>query len=316
MPPAAVRPAWPCFAGIAVGAGGHGQQASGVRMRTTTVQIDAMKLAATLAGDDRLPPLLLLHGWPHCRHLYDPVIDALGGHAFAMAIDLPEVGESRGPPPSSDKATLADVAIAAAERLGGSRPVVAGIDVGGMIAYAAARYHGDRIAGAMVMNTAVPGLDPWDEVVANPAIWHFAFHRVPSLPEALVAGRQRAYFDYFIDALSRDRQAVGNDMRQRFAEAYQRPEALRAGFEWYRAMPEDAKRNRECVPFDTALAYVRGDADPANLQEYLAGLRAGGAVNPAGSLIPRSGELLPLENPSAFVATVLAFMRRANGSGH
>ncbi|MCL6712511.1 hypothetical protein M8R20_36610 [Pseudomonas sp. R2.Fl] len=91
-------------------------------MRTTTVQVDAMTLAATLAGDDRLPPLLLLHGWPHCRHLYDPVIDALGGHAFAMALDLPEIGESLGPPPSSGKAALADVAITAAERLGDRAP--------------------------------------------------------------------------------------------------------------------------------------------------------------------------------------------------
>lgn len=284
-------------------------------MQTITLPLDTMTLGATLAGHPGRPPLLLLHGWPHCRQLYDPVMDALGDQAFVIALDLPEIGESRGPPPSCDKATLAETAITAAERLGARRPVVAGIDVGGMIAFAAARFHGERIAGAMVMNTAVPGLDPWDKVIANPAIWHFAFHQLPGLPEALVQGRQRAYFDYFIDALSLRKQAIDDRMRQRFAQAYQRPEALRAGFEWYRCMPDDAKRNRECVPFDTPLAYVRGDADPSDLREYLAGLRAGGAVHPTGSLIPGSGEFLPLENPSAFVDTVLAFVQRVHAAG-
>ena len=42
-----------------------------------------------------------------------------------------------------------------------------------------------------------PGVEPWTKVQANPYIWHFAFHSIPVLPETLVAGRERPYFDYF-----------------------------------------------------------------------------------------------------------------------
>lgn len=284
-------------------------------MRDLAIRIDAMTVGATVAGSEHLPSLLLLHGWPHCRRLYRPVMEALGEQARVIAIDLPDIGDSRGAPPGFDKRTLADIAIAAAERLDAPRPVVAGLDVGGMIAFSAARDHGQRIAGAMVMNTVVPGLPPWEQVIANPAIWHFAFHQLPKLPEALVSDRQRIYFDFFIDALSDNAKAIGDDMRQRFADAYRRPEALRAGFEWYRAMPEDAVRNRERVAIDIPVAYVRGDADHADLQAYLDGLRAGGVLNLVGHTIPESGELLPLENPSAFVDSVRGFMQRVRASG-
>ncbi len=284
-------------------------------MRSTTLKLDAMTLAASVAGGEHQPALLLLHGWPHCRHLYDNVMDALGEQVFAIAIDLPEIGESRGAPPAFSKTALAGIAISAAERLGCRRPVVAGIDVGGMIAFAAARDHGARIAGAMVMNTVVPGLDPWKRVISNPSIWHFAFHQVPDLPETLVDGRQRAYFDFFLDALSSRKQAIDDELRQRFADAYRRPEALRAGFAWYRTIPDDARRNREPVAIHAPLAYVRGDADHADLQDYLDGLRAGGALHLSGHTIPESGELLPLENPSAFVDRVFEFMRRVHAPG-
>ena len=125
---------------------------------------------------------------------------------------------------------MADIVISAAEAYGAKSIVVAGFDVGGMIAFAAARYHGGRIVGAVPMNTVIPGLHPWTKVVANPDIWHFAFHAVSALPELLVTGHQRAYFDFFFDLLAGRPDALTNEMRETFTEAYSRPEALKAGF--------------------------------------------------------------------------------------
>lgn len=55
------------------------------------------------------------------------------------------------------------------------------------------------------MNTVIPGVAPWSRLVAEPRIWHFAFHSIPQLPELLVSGRERAYFDYFYDLLAGDK---------------------------------------------------------------------------------------------------------------
>ncbi|RUX67027.1 alpha/beta hydrolase, partial [Mesorhizobium sp. M7A.F.Ca.US.014.04.1.1] len=183
-------------------------------MLVQTLEAGDMQLAVSTAGDPRRPALILLHGWPHSRKIYDGVLDELGTRYFTLAFDLPEIGESRGTPPSAEKKVLADIVISAAEALGAKSIVVAGFDVGGMIAFAAARHHGGRIVGAVPMNTVIPGLHPWTKVVANPGIWHFAFHAVPELPELLVTGHQRAYFDFFFDLLAGRPEALTNEMRE------------------------------------------------------------------------------------------------------
>jgi hypothetical protein len=33
------------------------------------------------------------------------------------------------------------------------------------------------------MDVIIPGVDPWDEVLRNPYIWHFALHSIPHLPK-------------------------------------------------------------------------------------------------------------------------------------
>jgi pimeloyl-ACP methyl ester carboxylesterase len=176
-----------------------------------------------------------------------------------------------------------------------------------MVAFAAARWHAHRLAGAAVMNTVIPGLEPWSRIIADPRIWHFAFHNVPQLPEAIVAGRERRYFDFFFDILAGDKAALGEELRNELTQAYVRPEALHAGFEWYRAMAADAKRNAAGGQIDLPLLYLRGDADGRRIEDYLDGLRAAGARNLTGQTIEGSGEYLPVEAPERLVAALRTF---------
>jgi pimeloyl-ACP methyl ester carboxylesterase len=278
-------------------------------MRTTTVEHEGLTLGLLAAGDSARPAVVLLHGWPHCKELYAPVVDTLATEFFVLALDLPEIGDSRGAPPSAEKTVLADIVIGAAERAGARSPVIAGLDVGGMIAYAAARDHGERIAGAVVMNTVIPGIDPWDKILADPRIWHFAFHALPELPELLVTGHQRAYFDFFTDFLAGKKEAVTESHRAAFAQAYKRPEALKAGFDWYRALQADAKHNSRHKAIETPMLYLRGDADGRSPDDYLPALKAAGAKRLTGEVLGGSGEFAPLEVPKAFTRALAAFAK-------
>jgi pimeloyl-ACP methyl ester carboxylesterase len=278
-------------------------------MHTEVVEVEGLSLGLLSAGDPSKPSLVLLHGWPQSKEVYDGVIDDLANDHFVLAFDLPEVGDSRGAPPSAQKKDLAQIVIEAAQRRGAALPVMAGFDVGGMIAYAAARDHAPRISGAIVMNTVIPGIDPWSKVVADPRIWHFAFHATPQLPELLVAGRQRAYFDFFVDFLAGRKEAITERHRTAFANAYQRSEALRAGFDWYRAMPSDAERNSESKEIQTPMLYLRGDADGGSPDDYVRALKEKGARHLSGAVLHGSGEFAPLEAPGAFVREVLSFAK-------
>lgn len=278
-------------------------------MRSLTIATHGLKLGVLTAGNAARPGLLLLHGWPQSSQAYDLVIDELGQDHFVLAVDLPAIGLSQGLPPSAEKTALANIVLAGAERAGARSLVVAGFDVGGMISFAAARDHGDRIRGAIVMNTVIPGIQPWEAVLADPRIWHFAFHSIPHLPETLVAGHQREYFDYFHDALAGNRSALTAGHRAAFAQAYERPESLKAGFDWYRAMPSDAKRNAQHKSIETPMQYLRGDADGRSPGVYVAGLREAGARHVTGAVIRGSGECVPLEAPRDFIDAVRSFCR-------
>ena len=283
-------------------------------MQSQIIEHGPLQLAALRSGDPHNPCLLLLHGWPHSKEVYDQVVDELAVEHFVLAFDLPAVGASRGTPRSAEKMELANIVLGAAERVGARAIVIAGFDVGGMIAYAAARDHGQRIAGALVMNTVLPGLEPWSKVVSDPRIWHFAFHSVPKLPELLVSGRQRAYFDFFSEFPVSRKEAVSERHRDLFAKAYERPESLKAGFDWYRSLEADAARNRQTTEIETPVLYARGDADGRSPDDYVRGLAQAGVKRVTSRVLPGSGELSPLEVPQQLTQVLRDFARECRGS--
>jgi len=278
--------------------------------RETSISVGPLTLSANIAGSTDRPALCLLHGWPQTSAIYDGVIDELASDFHVLAFDLPAIGGSRGMPSAADKSTLADVMLAGCEAAGARSPVIAGVDIGGMIAFAAARDHGARIKAAIVMNTVIPGIEPWSKVVTDPRVWHFGFHSVPKLPELLVQGHQREYFDFFTDVLAGDPKRISASLRDEFARGYTRPESLQAGFDWYRALETDAKRNAARRAIQTPLLYLRGDADPRSIDDYVAGFEAAGVQHLQSAVVADSGELLMLEAPEQFTKLVREFALR------
>ncbi len=184
-----------------------------------------------------------------------------------------------------------------------------GHDAGGMIVYAYLHAYPETLDRAVIMNVVIPGLDPWQEVVRNPYIWHFAFHSIPELPEQLVADRQAAYFDYFYDQLAGPA-GVSQAARAIAVQAYARPAALHTGFEWYRAFPQDeqdtlaTKDDAVQVP----VLYLRGAGEQRDIERYISGLRSGGLRNLQGRVIANSGHFTPHEQPEALLEALRAFM--------
>ncbi|HEV7689215.1 MAG TPA: alpha/beta hydrolase [Hyphomonadaceae bacterium] len=279
-------------------------------MRTLEIPVTGVDaditLSARTAGDKSKPGLILLHGWPHSSRVYDDVIPDLAEDNFVLAFDLPGIGDSHGVPASGEKTLLADIILTAAESAGAKDIIMAGFDCGGMISFSAARDHGQRIRGALVMNTVIPGLDPWEKVLADPRIFHFALHNVPQLPELLVTGHEREYFDFFHNILSGNPAKITDGMRDEFARAYSRPEALKAGFDWYRAFAADAKHNARHKKITTPIRYMRGDADIAGnkLEQYEAGFRKVGVENLKTGILRNSGEYVSVEAPQELIKAI------------
>ncbi|GGG08770.1 hypothetical protein GCM10007304_23560 [Rhodococcoides trifolii] len=179
--------------------------------------------------------------------------------------------------------------------LGLTDVTLVGHDMGGMVAYSYLREHDLR--QAVIMDVVIPGVPPWEQVLANPYIWHFAFHSIPGLPETLVAGRQFEYFGFFFENLATV--PIEHAARLDYARAYDDPRALSAGFDFYRAFAADAVANAGPREVSAPLLYLRGDAEHGDIDAYAQGFQDNGIENVSTAIIGGSGHFAPDEAPRA-----------------
>jgi pimeloyl-ACP methyl ester carboxylesterase len=251
-------------------------------------------------GDPTRPSILFLHGWPESWQAWERVMQLGSEQAHVVAIDLPGVGQSTGATTDGSKRELAGTVHQLISTMKLADVTLVGHDIGGMVAYSYLRAYSD-IKRAVIMDVVIPGVKPWEAVLRNPYLWHFAFHAVPNLPESLIQGHQRIYFDFFYDALSADPTKIAPEVREAYASAYSTLSALTAGFRWYRTFPDDAKANQETAAqanVATPLLYVRGERETGAIDDYVNGLRDAGVVNVQPTLIPGAGHFTQEEAPA------------------
>jgi pimeloyl-ACP methyl ester carboxylesterase len=276
------------------------------------LSIHVAELREAQQVDTERPGILFLHGWPENWGAFQALLPRLSREFRVAAIDLPGIGESCSIPPSGDKRTLARYVRAVLRELGWKNANLVGHDIGGQIVYAFLQAYPGELNTAVILNAALPGVDPWSDVERDPHLWHFAFHAVPELPERLVSGHQAEYFAFFYDTLAAQPGTIPEFARQRYAEAYCRPEALRTGFEWYRAFAQDQRDNRVLrqPQVHTPVLYLRGGAEHGiELERYLSGLRERGLTQLSGDLIPGSGHFTPDEQPELLARRIESFVR-------
>lgn len=265
--------------------------------RHRQVEVEGSSIHVVEAGDPDTAPTLLLHGWPESWRSWQPVMELARPMGWVIAIDLPGVGGSTGDATDGTKCALARMVHEVAVAMGLGSFTLVGHDMGGMVAYAYLRSY-DDLRGCVIMDVVIPGLEPWEEVLRNPYLWHFAFHGVPDLPERLVQGHQGEYFDFFYDALAADPRSITAEARDAYVQAYTSEEALRAGFNWYRAFGRDATDNRDSGgPAATPVLYLRGEHESGEIGHYVAGLRRSGLTDVRHGVVMGSGHFAPEEAP-------------------
>ncbi len=215
--------------------------------------------------------------------------------------------------PSNDKKSLAKCVSGVIKRMELQTVTLVGHDIGGQIVYAYLHEYPGELRQAVIMNVAVPGIDPWSELKRNPNIWHFAFHAVPDLPERLVQGKEAIYFAFFYDAISARPGAISERARKTYVQAHSRPAALHTGFEWYRAFPQDEKDNiaSRSRAIQCPVLYLRGEHETGKLEDYVKGLQESGLRNLRGRIIPSSGHFAPDEQPKQVTHVLREFISQS-----
>ena len=73
--------------------------------------------------------------------------------------------------------------------------------------------------------------------------WHHQFHKIIDLPEELTLDREKIYLNYFYNNWSGKNFVMDRDAQKKYLDAYANKNAMKSGFEYYRALPQDIKDN-------------------------------------------------------------------------
>jgi pimeloyl-ACP methyl ester carboxylesterase len=189
------------------------------------------------------PAILLIHGWPMTWWEWNTVMPNLAQTHTVIALDLPGLGNSTVPTDTPadggyttpDAATRLHEAVAA---LGYGNVSIMAHDLGVGIAYAYARLYPQSVNRVMVMESELNGFG-----LENifPFSFHFGLNMSPSpIPEGIINNRLAVvtYLNFLFD-FSDTQAAITTQDRHVWYDAYSCAANREAGWNYYRAMPQD-----------------------------------------------------------------------------
>ncbi|WP_454669665.1 alpha/beta fold hydrolase [Achromobacter kerstersii] len=271
------------------------------------VQVDGKRIHCAVMGDG--PPVLLVPGWPQTWFTWRHIMKSLAQAGYtAIAVDPPGTGDSDRPAHGYDTGAVARVLHCLMGQLGHPVYQLIGHDIGMWVAYAMASDYPDAIRRLVLTEAVIPGLAPAPPIFVPPEdnifLWHFLFNQLHDLPEALITGRERAYLSFMFDKWSHRRDRVAADV---YIDAYSSPGALRAGFAYYRAIPETIRQNLERSKTPLCMPTLAIGAEHATRDAPLVTMRDN-ASDLTGVIIPDCGHFVTEECHEAFSEHVLAFL--------
>ena len=258
------------------------------------------------------PALLLIHGWPQSWFMWRGIIPALAQHYRVVAVDMRGLGDSSRPYAGYDTTTVSnDIWRLMTEVLGEQRFLVGAHDWGGPVAFALAAQHREAVLAMAILDVPVPGDGT---PLAGMARWHYGFHGELDLPEALVAGREALYLNWAFDKAGASPASISQDARQEYIRTYSQPGAMRAGFNYYRALPQDVEDHQRFLAQGRLempiLVYGGGDAKSGRANAALESWQRVGS-DVSGGVADGCGHWIAEERPQWVAERFLEFFARA-----
>jgi pimeloyl-ACP methyl ester carboxylesterase len=276
----------------------------------TSGYVDTGDLRQHVVTGGQGPPLLLVHGWPQTWYAWRLIMPALARDFTVIAPDQRGCGLSGKPEDGYDTGTLAGDLAALMDALGHERFAVAGHDTGMWIGYALAAEHPGRVARLAVAETPLPGVTPSPPLFApahlNNALWHFAFNRLASVNDQLVAGREEIYFGWQF-ATKAARPLPEYAVRHYIGTLAASPEALHASFAIYRALDTTIAQNQQRTTRRLSMP-VLGIGGEHSLGEQVADTMKLAADDVQALVIPGCAHWILEEAPEQTLTALTAFL--------
>jgi pimeloyl-ACP methyl ester carboxylesterase len=274
---------------------------------TQMVPTNGTSLYVRVGG--RGPAVVLLHGFGFTGDMWAPLAIVLAKDHTVIVPDLRGMGMSDHPDTGYTKKNQGLDIAGVMDALKVQKADLVTHDIGNMVGYALAAQYPARVTCWVAIDAPLPGIGDWDNIVRNPALWHFDF-RGPD-EERLVQGRERIYLDRFWNELSADPKRIDEHTRQHVAALYARPHAMHDAFEQFGTLRQDAADNKAMLDKGGKIAMpVLGIGAEKFFGKNMADHMQFVASNVTGGIVPDSGHWIMEENPRATIDLVTRFLAR------
>lgn len=240
--------------------------------------------------------VVLLHGFPLERSMWDEVTDGLAEDSHVVPIDLPGFGRSPLPADGTSLDDVADGVVSVLDALSVDTAVVVGLSMGGYVALAVAERHPQRLAGLALVNTKASADDDTAkakrldlaEAVQGPA----GLRALRGMADTLVGAYSRAH-----------RPDVLTAVEAMIARA--EPAAVAWGA---RAMAERPDRHHVLEALDVPALVLTGEEDA--LMPLSAAQQMAESLGVEPVVLPQCGHLSAMESPEEVTEALRDLLRR------
>jgi pimeloyl-ACP methyl ester carboxylesterase len=286
---------------------GNSFQINNMTFSHNTASVNGIQMHYVIGGHG--DPVVLLHGWPETWYAWHKVMPELARNYTVIAPDLRGLGDSSKPLTGYDGKTLAEDIHQLVTKLGFKTIFLVGHDIGSWVAYPYAAAHPSEVKGLAILEVPPPGPS---FPSGTPAPWWVIFHQTPDIPEALVQGKEIEYLSWHYQNLAFNPAAITQAAINEYVSHYSAPGGMRAGFEYYRAFPQDAIQNQNYSKTKLTMPVLAlgGGYLPlfgGNItMPIVYGMKLL-AQNVQGIIVPNSGHYIAEEQPDVVVKLLHTF---------
>lgn len=283
-------------------------------------RVNGIRMHYVTAGQGE--PLLLVHGTPKTHFYWYKLIPLLTEHFTVIAPDLrgfgdtdkPEVGEGY------DSRTNANDLAGLMTLLGYDRFHVHGEDRGAEFSYVLCATYPERIITVCIGEQVLSGLGleeasffTAENVTAKYEErgawqWHIPFFWIEHLPEFLIQGKEREFWEWWMRGEMWNPNALGEEAVEEWVRRLREPGGLRGTLETYRAGLKNAGINRELMKNKISMPILTigapefsNEAVEENMQRVSTGVER-------AEIFQECGHSLALEAPDRLAALLIEFM--------
>jgi pimeloyl-ACP methyl ester carboxylesterase len=265
-----------------------------------TASVNGIQMHYVIGGQG--DPVVLLHGWPQTWYEWRHVMPALAKNYTVIAPDLRGLGDSSKPVTGYDGNTTAEDIYQLISQLGFKDTFLVGHDFGVQVAYSYAAAHPNEVRRLVILDVPIPGIGPGENVTG---LWRVQFHMVRDIPEMLVEGHEREYLAWFYHYTCNPAAITKEDIDE-YVSHYSAPGGMRAGFEYYRALFDDIKQNKEYSKVKLPMPVLALGGECSFGSAAFDSMRLL-AINVSGGIVPDSGHWIPKERPGFLTEQLFAF---------